>query len=502
MNRCRRSWPGWLDALPAALQGTLAKWGMIDARRLAAAADLAAHVADYARHLLDAGRTRQHAEQTAARTAALARVCGFAVVGDVTAEAVTRGIAKLRDGTAELTTTPGRRGRNAGGSNGPAAGVSDATAGHYLTAFKMFCRWMLAAERAADTPRLLAVTRMRAVRVVEQRHRRRPLSPDETRRLIAAAEAGPVRHRVAGHARALLYRVAVETGLRAGELRKLRRCDFLLTGDAPSVTLPAAASKNRKAATLPLRPDTAAAIAAATADKMPAAAAFALPARQHVSAVLRADLADARAAWLAEAGGDAAERVDRAGGDFLADADALGRVVDFHALRHSFVTNLAAAGVAPAVAQKLARHSTSRLTLDVYTHVGSEGMADAVAALPDTLAVAPARRATGTHGRGSPAADDAPPPPVMRLDVGDGSRGGFRAPKVAPKSKAQAVTNGHDDAPNARRTASAESVKSPKKMPDSRGEPGKAGAGFEPADNGFAIRPLSPLGYPAVFPAR
>ena len=479
----------WIDALPAAVQAKLARWGMIDVRRLAAAADLAHHVADYGQHLLDAGRTRQHAGQTAARAAALARVCGFTLAGDINAEAVTRGVAKLRDGTADLSAKPGRRGRVAGGSNGDVKGVSDATAGHYLTAFKMFCRWMLAAERAADTPRLSAVTRMRAVNVVDKRHRRRPLVPDELRRLVAAAEAGPVRGRVGGPARALLYRMAAETGLRAGELRKLRRCDLALSGDAPTVTLPAAASKNRKAATLPLRPGTAAAVADFTAGLMPAAAAFKLPARQHVSRVLRADLADARAAWLAEAE-DAAERIDRGGGDYLAEADATGRVVDFHALRHTFVTNLAAAGVAPAMLQRLARHSTSRLTLDVYTHVRAEGMAEAVAALPDTLAAAPVRRATGTHGGRADVL-------VMKLDGWDGLHARENVPKVAPAQTLQTVTNGHSDAPHARRTASAESAEKPVKTPDSRGEPGKAGAGFEPANNGFAIRPLSPLGYPA-----
>ncbi|MCX5670458.1 MAG: hypothetical protein NTU94_03950 [Planctomycetota bacterium] len=49
-------------------------------------------------------------------------------------------------------------------------------------------------------------------------------------------------------------------------------------------------------------------------------------------------------------------------------------MVDFHALRHMFITRLARSGVVPAVAKSLARHSTIVLTMDHYTHtlIGDE----------------------------------------------------------------------------------------------------------------------------------
>ena len=43
-----------------------------------------------------------------------------------------------------------------------------------------------------------------------------------------------------------------------------------------------------------------------------------------------------------------------------------------HDLRHSFLTVAAQQGVHPSVMQKLAGHSTSRLTMDVYTHANLE----------------------------------------------------------------------------------------------------------------------------------
>ena len=79
--------------------------------------------------------------------------------------------------------------------------------------------------------------------------------------------------------------------------------------------------------------------------------------------------------------------------------DERGRVFDFHALRHGFVSSLAAAGVEPKVAQVLARHSTMTLTLDRYTHLRAGSERRAIAALPD---LSPERedvaRATGTAG--------------------------------------------------------------------------------------------------------
>lgn len=49
-----------------------------------------------------------------------------------------------------------------------------------------------------------------------------------------------------------------------------------------------------------------------------------------------------------------------------------------HTLRHSFCTDMATRNVNVAVAQKLMRHSSSRLTLDIYTHVVPEELKKAV----------------------------------------------------------------------------------------------------------------------------
>jgi len=67
----------------------------------------------------------------------------------------------------------------------------------------------------------------------------------------------------------------------------------------------------------------------------------------------------------------------------IAYRDDAGRVCDFHALRHTYVTRLARSGATVKVVQTLARHSTPVLTLGVYSHLELADGAAALAALSD-----------------------------------------------------------------------------------------------------------------------
>ncbi len=63
--------------------------------------------------------------------------------------------------------------------------------------------------------------------------------------------------------------------------------------------------------------------------------------------------------------------------------DAAGRVVDLHALRHTFGTRLGATpGIDPKSVQTLMRHSTPNLTFSVYVHSDKSRLKAAVCALP------------------------------------------------------------------------------------------------------------------------
>src|SRR6516225_9217817 len=93
----------------------------------------------------------------------------------------------------------------------------------------------------------------------------------------------PERYGMAGEERAMLYWLAVETGLRAGELRSLTRSSFDLKANPPTVTVEAGYSNRRRQDTLPLRPEIANALATFLGTKTPAQA-FRIPVDRHKSA--------------------------------------------------------------------------------------------------------------------------------------------------------------------------------------------------------------------------
>jgi hypothetical protein len=117
--------------------------------------------------------------------------------------------------------------------------------------------------------------------------------------------------------------------------------------------------------------------------------------------MIRADLETASETWFSEALDDR-QQEERKQSDFLAYCDSQGRYIDFHALRHSYITMVGKMGVSPREHQDLARHSTYSMTAR-YTHSRAYDLAAAVQGLPiptdsperQTAVVA----ATGTDGK-------------------------------------------------------------------------------------------------------
>jgi integrase len=152
--------------------------------------------------------------------------------------------------------------------------------------------------------------------------------------------------------------------------------DLALDGDRPTLTLSGAITKNGKPATLPLRADLADALRAEVTGRRPTDPVFEIPAD-----LLRRFYADLKRAGIPR-------------------VDARGRLVDIHALRTTFGTHLAVAGVPITTAQKLMRHSDPKLTANVYTDAGLLDLHKAVEALPREN-----RRGQGA-GHGGPEPDD------------------------------------------------------------------------------------------------
>ena len=74
-------------------------------------------------------------------------------------------------------------------------------------------------------------------------------------------------------------------------------------------------------------------------------------------------------------------RADLAAAD-IEYRDGTGRMCDFHALRHTFITNVVRSGAGVKTCQTLARHKDPRLTFAVYSHLQISDVAGALANLP------------------------------------------------------------------------------------------------------------------------
>jgi hypothetical protein len=80
-------------------------------------------------------------------------------------------------------------------------------------------------------------------------------------------------------------------------------------------------------------------------------------------------------------------------------------VIDFHALRGSYISHLVSSGSSVKSAQTLARHSTPSLTIGIYAKASLHDVKGAVESLPDLNLPAPtheAARMTGTNPTATP----------------------------------------------------------------------------------------------------
>jgi len=150
------------------------------------------------------------------------------------------------------------------------------------------------------------------------------------------------------------------TGLRAGELASLKPESFALEGKVPVIELPPKDTKNRKATMQPISQDLADALKVYVAGR----SGRIWPGTWHKKAaeMLRIDLETAGIAYR----------------------DGSGRVVDFHALRHTYITMIVSSGTTLRVAQKLARHADIKNTMR-YAHAELCDLKAAVETLPAML---------------------------------------------------------------------------------------------------------------------
>lgn len=294
-------------------------------------------------------------------------------------------------------------------------GLAPRTINYYLKAAKQMLSWAVHARLIPYSPLECLANRPEHVK-----HRvRRALSEEEVSRLLAAALEGPARralrryrnrpkkdgsykqidlpakvqaryHRE-GENNVLAYRLMLETGLRRNEVKSLTWADLDLEQGVLTTRPHWEGNKNGREERLPLTPGL---LQRLLEWRLKNPGDPSVKVVKLTSRSLRAFDEDLVAAGLAT-------RVpqDREGKPIPLNAeglpvrtpctwvinkrDAAGRVLDMHALRHTFGTRLGRLpGVDPKTVQSLMRHSDPRLTFGVYVHSDAARLKAAVQNLP------------------------------------------------------------------------------------------------------------------------
>ena len=275
-------------------------------------------------------------------------------------------------------------------------GMSISASNDYVACLKNFANWMVRSQRIPENP-FRHLSKLNAD--TDPMHQRRPADPGDFARLLAATADGKPFRGLTGYDRVMLYLVATTTGFRASELASLSAGSFDFAASVPTVQVQAAYSKRRRHDQEPLRQDLADVLRGYVEDVRRRRYSDTLSIHQSGQPLWPGSWPDRAAEMLR---GD----LEAAGIPYQDDE---GRFLDFHALRHTFGTNLAKAGVPPKVAQELMRHSDVKLTLNTYSHVGLHDLAGAIEQLPSVPALTEVAQ-TGT---------DSVVAPVVALKTGN-----------------------------------------------------------------------------------
>ncbi len=313
----------------------LRKAGVIDAQADRYAKEdqrpIREHLEDWRKDLCSRGVSEKQVRTVYRRAVRVFDLAGVERLSEITAHGVQSALGQLRE-----------------------TGRAAKTLNDILASVKQFCMWARRERRIPENP----LDTLRGFNTaIDRRHNRRALTDEELGRIFAAAHNGPTIRDCPGAERALIYRLAVLTGLRANEIRTLTKSSFELDTPLPTVTVEAAFSKHRRKDVQPIPQELVPCLRDHLRPKTEEELAFRMLANPIEG--LKQDLAAAGVEYHTKEG-----------------------YADFHALRHTYITRLVKAGVNSKTAQTLARHQDVSLTLNVYSHVELIDRAAALRLLP------------------------------------------------------------------------------------------------------------------------
>ena len=309
---------------------------------------LTVQVEAYLAHCRHAGQSSKNIDGKKRHLDALVASMPAARLSDLTADALERHLESLKDNER-----------------------SARTVNHVRQNAVAFYSWCVRTGRARSNP-LEQVAKQDESR--DRRRVRRPLADTELAALLEVAKA---------QGREAWYLCAAMAGLRRGDLQRLTWGDVNFAEN--SLTL--RQGKAKREDVVPMHPQLADALRRRfkASPGTPATRVFphTVTDRTRLNDFLRAGIA--RREVIRDAAGEPVmigEGKRRRPKTRIVAEDDQGRIIDLHALRTTLGTQLARAGVAPQVAQRIMRHGDYRTTLKHYTVLGLEDSARALEALP------------------------------------------------------------------------------------------------------------------------
>ena len=317
----------------------------MDKRAKHAQRSLYKHIDEFTEYLADKNNTEKHVRMTRQHLRQISEITTSVRLQDVSSSVVLKGIGLKRN-----------------------SGIGLSTSNSIIRSWKSFGKWLVQEQRLLENP----VESLKCFNEkTDPRHVRRALTLEEQECLVSGvANHSTANHNLDGRARAMLYQVAFGTGFRVAEIRSLRKNSFNLAANPPTVTVEAAYSKNRRRTAQPIRRD----LAKLLETWLRSFDAKSLPFGEipgNATRMIRTDMAYVRRNWIRLATSPM-EAAEREASDFLRYQDSNGLFADFHATRHTYITDIVASGASVKVAQELARHSTPQLTIGRYAHTNGE----------------------------------------------------------------------------------------------------------------------------------
>lgn len=311
----------WVRGQELKLRGRIYRAGLLQTEQANSTKPILEHLEDYIENkALSSSKKNYYVQQVDSSIKRIISGCGFIYWSDVDGHKINQFIGKL--------IREHKMSRNTGN--------------HYAIYFKGFATWLKRQGRITEIPVIESISFEQA--------QQRAFEYDEWSRLLEATKKAPTRFGLTGFQRYILYKLALDSGLRKEELANLTRTSFDFK--CGTVFVPGKNTKNGKDALQKLTPGTRDLVQDYAKNKMPSTKLFIMPKRPEK--MIREDC---------ESAGIKTENYR-------------GRI-KFHTTRHTLATFLADKGVQPRVLQKIMRHADISTTMRYYTHLmsGSESAA-------------------------------------------------------------------------------------------------------------------------------